>query len=65
MYTSVTYMRGAAVIGLGTTIKYLRCTTSGAAGNGDQSRKTRFFCVFPLRWNTDRFYVFPVAARGH
>jgi hypothetical protein len=28
-------MRGAAVIGLGTTIKYLQRTTSGAAGNGD------------------------------
>ena len=27
-------MRGAAGIGLGTTIKYLRCPTSGAAGNG-------------------------------
>ena len=26
--------RGAAGIGLGTTIKYLRCTTSGAAGIG-------------------------------
>jgi hypothetical protein len=27
-------MRGAAGIGLGTTIKYLQRTTSGAAGNG-------------------------------
>jgi hypothetical protein len=27
-------MRGAAGIGLGTTIKYLRCTTSAAANNG-------------------------------
>jgi hypothetical protein len=27
-------MRGAASIGLGTTIKYLRRTTSSAAGNG-------------------------------
>jgi len=27
-------MRGAASIGLGTTIKYLRCSTSGAAGCG-------------------------------
>jgi hypothetical protein len=27
-------MRGAAGIGLGTTIKYQRRTTSGAAGNG-------------------------------
>jgi hypothetical protein len=27
-------MRDAAGIGLGTTIKYLRCTASGAAGNG-------------------------------
>ena len=27
-------MRGAAGIGLGTTIKYLRRTASGAAGNG-------------------------------
>ena len=27
-------MRGAAGIGLGTTIKHLRRTTSGAAGNG-------------------------------
>jgi hypothetical protein len=26
--------RDAAGNGLGTTIKYLRCTTSGAAGNG-------------------------------
>jgi hypothetical protein len=27
-------MRGASGIGMGTTIKHLRCTTSGAAGNG-------------------------------
>jgi hypothetical protein len=27
-------MRGTSGIGMGTTIKYLRCTTSGAAGNG-------------------------------
>jgi len=27
-------LRGAASIGLGTTIKYLRSTLSGAAGNG-------------------------------
>jgi hypothetical protein len=27
-------MRGAADIGLGTTIKYLRRTTNGTAGNG-------------------------------
>jgi hypothetical protein len=32
--TSVKYLRGAAGIGLGTTIKYLQRTTSGAAGNG-------------------------------
>jgi hypothetical protein len=28
------HLRGAADIGLGTTIKYLRRSTSGAAGNG-------------------------------
>jgi hypothetical protein len=33
-YTTIKYMRGAAGIGLGTTIKYLQRTTSGAAGNG-------------------------------
>jgi hypothetical protein len=27
-------MRGASGIGMGTTIKHLRCTTSGAKGNG-------------------------------
>ena len=30
----IKYLRGAAGIGLGTTIKYLRRSTSGAAGNG-------------------------------
>jgi hypothetical protein len=34
MYTTMKYMRGAAGIGLGITIKHLRRTTSGAAGNG-------------------------------
>jgi hypothetical protein len=34
LYTTIKYMRGAADIGLGTTIKHLRRTTSGAAGNG-------------------------------
>jgi hypothetical protein len=38
MYTTIKYMRGAAVIGLGATIKYLRRTTSGAAGNGVAQR---------------------------
>jgi hypothetical protein len=28
------YLRGAAGIGMGTTIKYLRCTASAAAGSG-------------------------------
>jgi hypothetical protein len=30
----IKYLRGAAGIGLGTTIKYMQRTTSGAAGNG-------------------------------
>jgi hypothetical protein len=34
LYTTIKYMRGAVGIGLGTTIKHLRRTTSGAAGNG-------------------------------
>jgi hypothetical protein len=34
LYTTIKYMRGASGIGMGTTIKHLRCTTSGAAGNG-------------------------------
>jgi hypothetical protein len=34
MYTTMKYMRGASGIGMGTTIKHLRCTTSGAAVNG-------------------------------
>jgi hypothetical protein len=34
MYTTMIYMRGAAGIGLGTTIKFLRRTTSAAANNG-------------------------------
>jgi hypothetical protein len=34
LYTTAKYMRGASVIGMGTTIVHLRCTTSGAAGNG-------------------------------
>ena len=33
LYITIEYMRGAAVIGLGTTIKHLRRTTSGIAGN--------------------------------
>ena len=32
--TTAKYLRGAADIGLGTTISYLRRTTSAAAGNG-------------------------------
>jgi hypothetical protein len=34
LYTTIKYMRGAAGIGLGTTIKHLRRTTSGTGGNG-------------------------------
>ena len=34
LLTTAKYMRGAAGIGLGTTIKYLRRTTSAAANNG-------------------------------
>jgi hypothetical protein len=34
MYTTIKYMRVASGIVMGTTIKHLRCTTSGAAGNG-------------------------------
>jgi hypothetical protein len=34
LYTAIKCMRGAAGIGLGTTIQHLRRTTSGAAGNG-------------------------------
>jgi hypothetical protein len=33
LYTTIKYMRGASGIGMGTTIKHLRRTTSGAAGN--------------------------------
>jgi hypothetical protein len=33
LYTTTKYVRGAAVIGLGITIKYLRRTTSAAAKN--------------------------------
>jgi hypothetical protein len=32
--TTINYLRVAASIGLGTTIKYLRHTMSAAAGNG-------------------------------
>jgi hypothetical protein len=31
---TIKYLRGAAGIGLGSNIKYLRCTTSGIAGIG-------------------------------
>ena len=34
LFTTTKYMLRASGIGLGTTIKHLRCTTSGAAGNG-------------------------------
>ena len=34
LYTTIKSMRGASDIGMGTTIKHLRRTTSGAAGNG-------------------------------
>jgi hypothetical protein len=34
LYITIKYMRGASGIGMGTTIKHLRRTTSGAAGNG-------------------------------
>jgi hypothetical protein len=34
MRATIKYLRGAAVIGLGTTINYLRRTTSAAAGSG-------------------------------
>jgi hypothetical protein len=34
LYTTIKYMRGASGIGMGTTTKHLRRTTSGAAGNG-------------------------------
>jgi hypothetical protein len=34
LYTTIKYMRGAAGISLGTTIKHLRRATSGTAGNG-------------------------------
>jgi hypothetical protein len=34
MYTTIKCMRGASGIGMGTTIKHLRRTTSGATGNG-------------------------------
>ena len=34
LYKTIKCMRGAAGIGLGTTIKYLRRTTSAAANNG-------------------------------
>jgi hypothetical protein len=34
LYTTIKCMRGAAGIGLGTTFKHLRRTTSGAVNNG-------------------------------
>jgi hypothetical protein len=34
LYNTAKYMHGAAGIGLGTTVKYLRRKPSGAAGNG-------------------------------
>jgi hypothetical protein len=34
LYTTTKYMCGASGIGMGTTVKHLRRTTSGAAGNG-------------------------------
>jgi hypothetical protein len=34
LYTTIKCMRGAAGIGLGTTVKHLRRTTNGTAGNG-------------------------------
>jgi len=34
LYATTKYMRGASGIGMGTTIKHLRRTTSGAAENG-------------------------------
>ena len=34
LYTTIKYMHGASGIGLGTTIKYLRRTTSAAANKG-------------------------------
>jgi hypothetical protein len=34
MRTTIKHLRGAAGVGLGITIKYLRCTTSAAANNG-------------------------------
>ena len=34
LYTTIKYLRGAASIGLGATIKYLRRTKSAAANNG-------------------------------
>jgi hypothetical protein len=34
LYTTIKFMRGAAGIGLGTTIKHLQRTTSGTAENG-------------------------------
>ena len=36
----IKYMRGTSGIGMGTTIKHLRCTTSGAAGNGQGATMT-------------------------
>jgi hypothetical protein len=33
LYSTIKCMRGAAGIGMGTTIKHLRRTTSGTAGN--------------------------------
>jgi hypothetical protein len=34
LYTTIKCMRGASGIGMGTTVKHLRRTTSDAAGNG-------------------------------
>jgi hypothetical protein len=38
LYTTIKYMRGASGIGMGTTIKHLRRTTSGSAGNGRSAK---------------------------
>jgi len=40
MGATINYLRGAAGNGLGNILKYLRLTTSGAAGNGRAQRSS-------------------------
>ena len=41
LYTTIKYMCGTSGFGMSTTIKHLRCTKSGAAGNGQGATMQR------------------------